>query len=431
MLKASSSTHPRLPDVFGVVDIGTAKVAAAILARDLKAPPLPNGLAGYRLAGFGSARARGLKASVIVDLDQAQAALQQAVETAEAQARVTLDSVTVAVPSGRLKGSTIAAAADLAMGKVTDAELARLARAGDAYASRDSRRLLHMNPIAYRIDGGHSIADPRGMAGQRIAADIHVASADDTPVRHLIQVVEGADLGIDKLVPTPLASALAGATVDERRQGAIVIDFGAGSTTLALYAEGHLVGLAAIPVGANHLTYDLSRSLGLSIPEAERIKTNYGTLVRTQADAHRAISLSTPAREGSAQAELGRVITVADVREILAARAGTLMAMVRERIEASGVPLEAFQCVVMTGGGSRLTGFVATVSRALERPTRLAEPQISVGLADTLRVPEFATVSGLIEAALLPSVGIRLDRPRETADQGYLGRLGQWFRESF
>lgn len=436
MLPESLKTSPRpsavsLPDVIGVIDVGTAKIVAAILTRDLKASPRASGLAGYRLTGLGKSRTRGLKASVVIDLELATAAVQQAIEQAEKSARVTLDSVMLAVPSGRLKGHSIAASADLTGPVVTDAELARLARAGHAYAGRDDRRLLHMNAIAYRLDGGPPVGDPRGMTASRIAADIHVVSADDTPVRHLLQVIEGADLSVNRLIPTPVASAIAVATLSERQRGVIVVDFGAGSTTLALYAEGHLVGLAAIPMGGNHLTYDLSRSLRLSIPEAERIKTNYGTLVRTQVDAHRAIPLTRIIGDTDGDLDRERVVTAADVREVLAMRAGTILAMVRERIEASGVPIKAFESVVMTGGASRLPGFVAAVSRLLDRPTRLGEPHPHAGNAEALCVPEFATVSGLIDAVLDPEVGIALDRPRDLSDAGYLGRLGKWFRESF
>ncbi|MFM2422375.1 MAG: hypothetical protein RL291_905 [Pseudomonadota bacterium] len=431
MLTPAPKRSSSRPETFAVLDVGTSKVVAAILARDIKAPLGPDGQAGYRLIGLGKSKARGLKASVVMNLGDVTQSIEAAVEAAEKAAGLTLDGITVAVPTGRLRGATVVASVSLQSSEVGEPDLAKIVRAGDAYVAREGRRLVHLNPIAYRIDGGHPVGNPMGLAGQRLSADIHVVSADETPLQHLIQAVEGANLAVDKLVPTPVASALAVTTEDERRAGTIVVDFGAGSTTMALYADGHLVNVAALPVGGNHLTFDLSRSFGVSIPEAERIKTNYGTLLQTQMDAHTAIPLDASASRAGDQQPSGRVVTVADVREVLAERCGKILAMVRERVEASGLSPDAFQSVVLTGGSSRLTGFVATVSRGLARPVRLGEPMPLIGESQSLRHPEFAAVAGLMATALDRAVGQRIERQVSTEAPSKLGLIGKWFSQSF
>ena len=55
---------------------------------------------------------------------------------------------------------------------------------------------------------------------------------------------------------------------DEADVGAAVIDFGAGTTTIAVFGDGRFVHADGFALGGNHVTMDLAR--GLSTRSAER-----------------------------------------------------------------------------------------------------------------------------------------------------------------
>ena len=83
----------------GVLDIGTSKVCSIVAA----AEPQARGQApGYRILGIGHQRSRGIKAGVIVDLDEAEQAVRAAVSQSERMAGVQIDEVLLAVSCGRL-----------------------------------------------------------------------------------------------------------------------------------------------------------------------------------------------------------------------------------------------------------------------------------------------------------------------------------------
>ncbi len=53
-----------------------------------------------------------------------------------------------------------------------------------------------------------------------------------------------------------------------------MIDIGGGSTTVAVFEQGHLKETAVIPLGGENITKDVSIGLRTSTEEAERVKNN-------------------------------------------------------------------------------------------------------------------------------------------------------------
>lgn len=55
-----------------------------------------------------------------------------------------------------------------------------------------------------------------------------------------------------------------------------MIDIGGGSTTVAVFEQGHLKETAVIPLGGENITKDVSIGLRTSTEEAERVKKQFG-----------------------------------------------------------------------------------------------------------------------------------------------------------
>lgn len=423
-----STPSPKPPDVIGVLDIGTNKTVCLIVA-------LPNARANglWRresagVLGFGLRPSRGLKAGVVIDLDGAEQALRAAVSQAEQAAEATVEEVFVAVTGGGLKSLTFEAETGIAGSVVTEADTGRLASAGRSYAERAGCSLLHLEQLAYRLDGAGGVPNPRGMAGNLLAADFHAVTVEDAPLRNLLTVVERTFLSPAAIVPAPYASGLAAATDEERRLGVTCIDIGAGSTTIAMFADGHLLSVDAVPVGGHHVTFDIARTLSTPFAEAERIKTLHGSLDEEASEDEEMFSYAVSGGEDVPPHET----TKADLNGIVAARMSDLLAQAMGRIERSGVAHMATHRVVVTGGGSQLKGLAGFAEEALGRPVRVGRPETADGVPAAYCNPIFSTAMGLIPIALDPAAGLRPHRVRaEVAAGGYLKRMGQWLRDGF
>jgi cell division protein FtsA len=410
-----------------VLDIGTSKTVCLVVA-----PPNSRANGLWRreapgVLGFGLRPSRGLKAGVVIDLDGAEQALRSAVSQAEQAAGLAVEEVFVAVTGGGLRSLTFEAETNIAGGVVTEADTGRLAGAGRDYAEREGCTLLHLEQIAYRLDGASGVSNPLGLAGSRLAADFNAVTAEEAPLRNLLNVVERTFLTPVGVVPAPHASALAATTDEERRLGVTCIDMGAGSTTLAMYADGHLITVDTVAVGGHHVTFDVARTLSTPFAEAERIKTLHGSL---EVDAAEDEELFSYAVSGGEEAPLHET-TKADLNGIVATRVSDLLGQATERIDGSGVAHLAGHHIVLTGGGSLLKGIAGFAEEMLGRPVRIGRPEAREGMPAAYSNPIFSTAMGTVPIAVDPGAGLRASRVRAEVAGGYLKRVGQWLRDGF
>ena len=417
-MRGQNTGDRRSQDIFGILDIGTSKVAAAVVVASPGAAP--------SIAGLGMQRSKGVKAGVLTDLDEAEMAVRSAISQAERAAGVTLDSVSVTVSCGRIKSTHFAANADIASGVVSDDDIDKMLDGGRAYAERDGRTLLHMNRLGFRLDGAEGVRDPRGLAARHLTAHLHAVTADEAPLRNLLLLIERCYLGCDGLVATPYASALATTTEEERAVGVTCIDFGAGTTSISMFADGRFAGAEVIPVGSQHITFDIAKTLQTPLSEAERIKTLYGTLVSAQSDEHESFSYPLTGDDDGASYQT----TKARLTDIIRPRVAQILGLARERLAQNGASAYAGDKVVLTGGASQLLGYSEFTANALGRPARLGRPGAMAGLPDSITGPQFAALAGLCYAAR-QSAGELGGRRERQGTQGYLGRVGSWLRAGF
>jgi cell division protein FtsA len=418
----TGSRRPAVNEVIGVLDIGTSKICCLIAT--ITNPP--------RLLGLGHHRANGITAGMIVDLPAAEHAVRAAVARAEQQAGITLEAVHVAIAGGGLVSDHFAASARVAQGVVGEGDIARLFAGARAYCGRDGRTLVHMNRIAYRLDAATGIQNPRGMAGRTLVGDLHAVTADEGPVRNLQLLIERCFLAPGSLTPAALASARATATMDEMRQGVIVIDIGAGTTKIAVVADGHDIFVDGLPLGGDYLTYGIMGALGTSLAEAERIKVLYGTLIEAGSDDRDVVTYPRLNDEPAGELESDlRQTTRAHLRQLIKPRVETLLQQVMEKLVASGMHAYGGSKIVVTGGGAQLVGLPLFASRLCGMSVRVAQPHPLLGMGPSACSPTLATAVGLVAAAANPASVAVVDRRRPSGRDDYLGRVGQWLRESF
>jgi cell division protein FtsA len=410
----------RASGIVGALDIGTTKVCC-LIAR------IERGEA--ELLGLGHQRSRGLKSGMVVDAEAAEKAVRAAVGQAERMAGVSLDRTVLAVSCGRLRSASFAARAQLAGPVVAEADIARILAAGEAYLDRAGRTVIQMLRSAWRLDSASDIPDPRGLAGRELAIDLTAVTADDGPVRNLLGVVERGHMTADRLVAAPFASAVAASTEEERRLGALVIDMGGGLTSFAAFADGRLLHADSVPVGGNHVTFDLARALVTSVSEAEGIKTLYGTLVKAASNEAEVFSYPVTGDDEGALHQASKAL----VRRIVKPRIDGLIELLVERLEGAGLAELATRRIVLTGGASQLLGLDQIFGARFGSTVRIGRPQPIGRMPESVCSPGFSTVIGLVKIAADPATATASVQGFVAArsERGYLDRIERWIRESF
>src|SRR5690606_5194841 len=193
--------------------------------------------------------------------------------------------------------------------------------------------------------------------------------------------------------------------------------------SVSVFAEGHLVYADALAIGGHHITLDIARQLSVSVDDAERLKTLYGSCLAGQGDE---IDVITVMPIGASSHEAPNSISREMLTRIIRPRVEEVLDAVRDRMQATGMMDISGRRLVLTGGASDLTGLPELARRMLARNVRIGRPLGISGLPERARGPAFSAVAGML---VYPQVcGNEYVRPKPvrklTGTDGYFARVG-------
>ena len=405
--------------IIASLDIGTTKTCC-LIAR------VEHGTA--KVIGYGHHGSRGIKSGTIIDMEQAEHAIVNAVHGAELMAGETIESVVLNMSGGNPSSRTVLHEISVSGHEIGESDIEKVLAQGHQVSEPADREVLHVLPVGYAIDGSRGIRDPRGMFGDRLGIYTHVISASRSALRNLSTSVARSHLDIDGLVVSPYAAGLAALVEDERELGVTLIDMGGGTTTIAVFVANQLVFTDSVPIGGQHVTSDIARGLSTPLAHAERMKTLYGTALVSAADEREMIDVPLIGENEHAQANH---VPKSILTGIIQPRLEETFELVRSRLEASGFDQVAGRRVVLCGGAAQLAGVRDLASLILDKSVRIGRPATLEGLPDAVSGPAFATAAGLILHRMRPLGSPVRRRVSETSSAGLFGRLGLWLKENF
>jgi cell division protein FtsA len=372
---------------FGVVDIGTTKIACLIGRVESDGT--------LRVLGFGWQKGRGLNSGNITDLEAAEKAIRVCVGQAEDMADTRLRTVTVNLTCGQPESRLFNMQWPVGGRAVTENDIRGLLNEGRARAAVDGREPIHVLPLNFSVDATDHVSDPRGLFCSTLNARLHVIDAAATALRTLESCIHRCDLEIEDLVSAPLAAGLSSLVPEERELGATIIDMGGGTTSMAVYAEKQMMHTAQLPIGGLHVTKDLAIGLSTTLVHAERLKTLYGNVESSPDDEREMLPVPLVGEEDHQLAKVPRSMVV----NIIRPRIEETFEYIKDRLDQSGVGRAAGNRVVLTGGACQLPGVREMAARMLSRQVRLGRPAVLRGLPDLAAGPAFSTAAGLLSWA--------------------------------
>jgi cell division protein FtsA len=391
------------------LDIGSTKTCALIGEQD------DNG--GVRFAALGAAESKGWRKGQIVNLDLAVSSIRRAVEEAETIVGIPVESASVGVAGGHVRGINSRGGVTVATRPrdIQRDDVRRAIEAAKGITLPEDREVLHVLPQEFYLDGQENIRDAIGMVGQRLEANVHIVTASGTATQNIVTAVNRAGVRVDDTVLEPFASAEACLTQDERELGCCLLDVGGGTTELIAYATGVARHTAAIPVGGDHFTNDLAVGLRTPIPEAEKIKREHACVSRGLVLQDLAIEIA------SVGDRPPRTVFARMLADIVEPRAQEFLMLIRDELRRGGVESQIPAGLVFTGGGSHLRGLPELAEKVFNLPVRIASPRGLTGMSEQVSQPEYSTAVGLV------LYGARARRVAGARPNGWVGRLKSMF----
>ena len=402
------------------IDVGTTKVCTLV------GEPDPDGAA--RIVGLGIVPSAGLHKGIVVNVEDATAAIAASVEEAENISGKSITRAYVGVTGEHISSMNSRGTIPIGYGNqpITTGDVKRAIEAAQAIAIPHNRRMVHVIPRAYIVDGQDGIRDPVGMQAFRLEVEVHIVTAAVASLHNLVRCVERAGIEVVDLVLEPMASAEAVLRSPERQMGVALADIGGGTTDIAVFHDGAVVHTAALPVAGHQLTNDLAVILRTPMETAELIKVRYGHVIPSNLDEGEPIDVSGFGDEGP------HVVPRPYVAQVLEARVGEMLDLIDRETKRSGYNGLLPAGLVLCGGSTELPGLKDLARQTLDVPVRIGTPQGVTGLSDAVDGPAYATSVGLLlwglrhgEDAVIHTNGHR------PAANNALGRFFGWVRSAF
>lgn len=387
--------------VITAIDLGTDKCVTLIATLD-EAQQLS-------VAGVSVVPSKGMRKSVIVDLEQVLEAMGESLDGAERMAGFDVKSAYVSVSgihvSSRNSKGVVAVANPNQ--EITRQDVDRVIEAARAISLPADQEIMHVIPRDFKVDSQEGIKDPVGMTGVRLESEAHIITGMTTSLRNLKKSINDLGLTVDGFVFSGLAASEVTLSETEKELGVIMVDIGAGSTSICVFVEGVLEYSGSIPIGARHITQDIALGCRISLDNAEKIK-----LALSEVED----SLIKP-RSGESKEELSKRRKQADrldleklgIHESVTALSkktlvnGIMVPRLKEIIELIGKQLDELDLmgqvpagVVVCGGGAETAKMIEVAKRTLNLPARIGAPTKLKGLITDLSSPLYATSLGLL-----------------------------------
>jgi cell division protein FtsA len=392
------------------IDVGTTKVCTII------AEVSEGG--GIRVVGVGIVPSNGLHKGLVVNINEARESIRDSVRKAEQACGYKVESAYIGVTGRHVSSMNNRGVVAITRNDrlVRREDLRRVLSCAQNIKIPNERKLLHVIPRGYAVDGQVGIKNPVGMHGFRLDVETHIITAAVTSIQNLVKCIRGIGLDIDDLILEPLASGEAILSEDEKQVGVILADIGGGTTDIAVFKDGSIWHTAILPVAGYQLTRDIAIGLGLPFDVSEEMKKRYGSVMpvyESKAEATSAISAD------------GHGVSYQDLCDIIRARVEEIMRLILLEMPRSDYAELVPAGLVLTGGSSNLSGIEALGRDILQFPVRVGVPTHLAGITDILRDPAYATSVGLL------LWGMKHEGRQKWNSQGLFRRLVSRFKSLF
>jgi cell division protein FtsA len=356
-------------------------------------------LGRVNILGVGMAPSDGLNRGVVVNIDRTVNAVREAIQEAERAAGVEVQNVIVGIAGDHVQSFQTRGVVTIRSGEITQQDVQRLLEDTMHVALPADREILHVIPQEFIVDGQDGVADPVGMSGVRLEANVHIITGLVSAAKNIYRCIEKAGFSVSDIVLEPLASSFSVLHEDEKEVGVALIDVGGGTTDIAVFEDHTIRHTAVIAVAGNKVTDDIRKGMGVMRDQAEQLKRQFGTALIDLAGAEEQIEV--PGIGGRSEKTIGRDT----LAQVIQPRMEEILEIAAMEIKRSGYGRHLGVGCVLTGGGSLIPGTDELAADVLGMEARIGRPMgLSGGLVEEVSNPKYATGVGLVLYGMRPDI---------------------------
>jgi cell division protein FtsA len=378
------------------IDLGTSKIALVVVK--------VNG-DDVQVVYYRETAAAGIINSGVSNMVQACTPLQQLIKDAEESLNIKINQAVIGMPKYPIRqeansGKVIDRGE---FTEITQEDVDNLKRfAQETYPLQSADREAIYGAVAQSFSDGENFQikedDIVGMSSDTLEGHFKIFIGRRKELINADSLLAKAGISARKKYFTADTTAHVILSETEMENGVALIDFGGGSTSVAIYHDGIMRHYASIPFGGKNITHDIKSELQITERLAENIKMAFGACMP-----EKLLSMSEKVLhiidKNSTQ---DKQVAVKYLSEIITARVREVMEAVLYEIQESGLA-EHLRCgIVITGGVARTANLSMMINEMSGYNVRIGYPKNDIagyGI-DGTHETSATTILGLVAAAM-------------------------------
>jgi cell division protein FtsA len=376
--------------IVAVVDIGTNTVVCLIGS--------PNEDNKLEVIGHSMVVSAGVRRGTIFNIDETVDAVKKAVAKASANLEVEIHKLYVNVNGQKIRTEKRVIRKAIEAGKIiTRADIKMLFDEARSSVREPGEKVYHVINQSYNVDGEANVNNPIGTTGSILQAEYKLIIGPELYEERIRLSLNKAGFEVVGMIVNPMAAAESVIDEEEKEAGVVVIDLGAGTTSIAVYFENVMRFLSVIPFGGNVITLDIKEGCNILLRQAESMKVQYGAALGDFVPANRMVTI--PGINGWEPKE----ISFKSLAYIIQARMEEIVESIFLQVEKCDFADRLGAGIVITGGGAKLEGLGQLVKFKTGMDVRIGYPIVSLPFEQekVLDSPQYATAFGLLKKAMM------------------------------
>jgi len=366
------------------IDIGNSKIS--LIVCDIKND------GSKKVLSFISYPTVNINKSIVTNLSSTKNEINKIIKEASNESQTDIKSVNLNVSA--VESSSIFSDSEINIsGKmISDLHLKKIVNQSDILETFENYDVIKKIISGYELDNKFFSNSPIGAFGENLKIYFYKFAIKKNYINTLSSLFQDSNIHIENFIPTPLSSSLATLNPDDKLLGAICIDLGAHSSSIAIFENEKLVLMDAINVGGKNITYDIARGVSTNLESAERLKTLYGSVISSPSDEYEIIEVPYLSNEPSKFKQINR----STVNSIIKPRVEETLELIWQKLKEYNFHKKQIKNLVLTGGGAALEGIAEYAQIIFDSNVRVGIPLPIKGLDKKFINPQFSQTIGAI-----------------------------------
>ena len=274
--------------------------------------------------------------------------------------------------------------------QITELDIKKVINNSEYFNIDENYFQIFNNINGYVLDNNLLFNSPLGNYGNRLKILFYKILIPQKNLKSYKNIIESLNISVDCYVPSPLSSALAVLSDDEKKIGTICIDLGHSNTSISIFENDKFIYGDSFLIGSNNITNDIARGVSTTLESAERLKTLYSSLISSPSDEYEIIEI--PIISG--QNDKFNQINKLKINSIVKPRVEETLEMVWQKLKQNNLHRKQIKNVVLTGGGAQLEGISQYAELIFSSNVRIGNFKNRIISENNLENPGFSDVVG-------------------------------------